>query len=1072
MVPEEATARLTRLRKTVVASLPDLLSRSSSCSTSSQRTATKLRLLHSKEPLKLPPARLDSKRIGSVSSASSWDLTLPPTKFIKAPPQPLEDPAPEEVSSAPIDKKKAKLESKASKAKGAMKAAVLANAFVMGAQPIVVDTGPAEDTLFLLQHFLGVERVSGIAGVNPPDWLYMEKLMQSGPPDVNFKDEVFGWTPFLFCAHHGRSKMLRLFADNEADLESRCNEGNTALHMSSRLGHHRCVELLLEKKHEINTVNNHGWTPLVWSAMHGHEQVIISLIQAGADVNALDSSLRHAGMWAARHGHAEIVRRLIKAGLDVVHEDASGLNILDHAREYLEMRSAIRLADETNRALVDAAEREDVNAVKEALSAGAYVDSKDTAGRTALSIALAQGSEALVRLLLQRGASTRKATKALVDNACNMAADMAEVLQTTVDASKQLLRSARQNNLEELNEAICVGAVLDAREETTIRTALMNVCSHGNNDAVLSLCKASAAVDSRDAMGTTALIYAVECGTIETVSTLHFYNADPNATNFAGDTGLHMAARADRTYMVQMLLAARGNLEVENGDTYTPLQITTMKGSCAALTTMLAYGADSAKKDPYKRSVFGLAVQNGRVECVRLLLDFLPPPPEVGTKEELAAFRKRHKSEAQAEKIKEKRLERQEAERIAVEEQEKEEERKREKADARRAAREAGAEDDLSDNGNEEMEQDVEEAIPDSFSRLQSVKSESPSKRLGSFNADSENAAESDCESSASSSHTAGASNATDPDEVDKPKKPRPSPFGRFTLIMQAVRIHESLMENEIASPISIPTVVGEEDVNGCGCIHLATVGRRHELVTILLVAKASVNKTDNEGTTPLMMASKMGDQPMVEMLLESGAEAGDKNNKGLRALDIARSSKVKQILTQHLVDKAVKALPQRKKAEPKAEAKAEAKAGAKSKASPATGFSKSAPAPKKIGKKQEDDTDDRPVASKVRLEDLPFKEYAEELEEEIRDCMRKMRVKPLSLDVAINPITCRPLGHALLEFATVEQAETVMEFQGMKVFGQPGSKNMTALHAFREILPPPYVQPGADTEADAEDEE
>ena len=65
------------------------------------------------------------------------------------------------------------------------------------------------------------------------------------------------------------------------------------------------------------------------------------------------------------------------------------------------------------------------------------------------------------------------------------------------------------------------------------------------------------------------------------------------------------------------------------------------------------------------------------------------------------------------------------------------------------------------------------------------------------------------------------------------------------------------------------------------------------EVTKLLIEAGAKVNIKDKKlGMTPLMYASKIGNENIVKILLKSGANLSQTNNKGETALDLAKENK------------------------------------------------------------------------------------------------------------------------------------------------------------------------------------
>jgi len=157
-------------------------------------------------------------------------------------------------------------------------------------------------------------------------------------------------------------------------------------------------------------------------------------------------------------------------------------------------------------AVVDAAARGDLAAVKAALAQRADVQGPQGDGMTALHWAAERGDAAMTALLLQAGASTAKRTR--------------------IGGYTPLHLASRQGNAAVARALLAAGA--DARAVT--------------------------------GTGATALHLAASAGTAEVVSALLAGKADPDAREVAwGQTPLMFAAAADRAAAVEALIAGGAN---------------------------------------------------------------------------------------------------------------------------------------------------------------------------------------------------------------------------------------------------------------------------------------------------------------------------------------------------------------------------------------------------------------------------------------------------------------------------------------------------------------------------------
>jgi hypothetical protein len=103
-------------------------------------------------------------------------------------------------------------------------------------------------------------------------------------------------------------------------------QGLTNLHFAAITGHRAMVPKLLMARHavDVDTKDENGWTALDWAAENGHEAVVRLLLEAGAGVDVHGTDGRTPLHWAAENGHEAVVRLLLEAGAGVDVQDTIG----------------------------------------------------------------------------------------------------------------------------------------------------------------------------------------------------------------------------------------------------------------------------------------------------------------------------------------------------------------------------------------------------------------------------------------------------------------------------------------------------------------------------------------------------------------------------------------------------------------------------------------------------------------------------------------------------------------------------------------------------------------------------
>ena len=143
-----------------------------------------------------------------------------------------------------------------------------------------------------------------------------------------------------------------------------------------------------------------------------------------------------------------------------------------------------------------------------------------------------------------------------------------------------------------------------------------------DHQAVRRLLEARADVNARQPDGSTALHWAVYRDDVELVALLLGAKADVDAANDVGVTPLLMAASAGQGAIVERLVAAGGrpNTALPSGE--TALMRAARAGSAAAVKALIGAGADvDARERTRGQTALMWAAANGRAEVVKALIE-------------------------------------------------------------------------------------------------------------------------------------------------------------------------------------------------------------------------------------------------------------------------------------------------------------------------------------------------------------------------------------------------------------------------------------------------------------------
>jgi ankyrin repeat protein len=97
-----------------------------------------------------------------------------------------------------------------------------------------------------------------------------------------------------------------------------------------------------------------------------------------------------------------------------------------------------------------------------------------------------------------------------------------------------------------------------------------------------------------------------------------------------------------------------------------------------------------------------------------------------------------------------------------------------------------------------------------------------------------------------------------------------------------------------MAALLNAGAKLDEVDDDGITTLSWAAIANRVDMARLLIERGADVNHVDKKGMTPLLYAASIdfGDSKMIDLLLQSGAQANARTKEGLTALDLAEKYK------------------------------------------------------------------------------------------------------------------------------------------------------------------------------------
>ncbi|KAF3155995.1 hypothetical protein TWF569_008034 [Orbilia oligospora] len=267
------------------------------------------------------------------------------------------------------------------------------------------------------------------------------------------------------------------------------------------------------------------------------------------------------------------------------------------------------------------------------LKMGNDPDSRDTAGRTPLSVAIGAGQEAVVKLLLENGAKNNFRYEELDTDIKGHRSMVADVIRQFYRLGNKVAsipesRDCKQTPLLhaiELGNGPIVRLLLEHGADKNIRdyiygTPLIRATEKKHEERVRILLENGVDLEIKDVNGRTPLLQAVIAQHQAIVELLLKHKADTEF-KFKGYTAIFWAMNFGNETLVKLLIENNADLEArEKKFSYTPLILATCFGNVGMVRVLLSQGAAIGAKDDTGNTSLWLAANLGHEEMAGLLL--------------------------------------------------------------------------------------------------------------------------------------------------------------------------------------------------------------------------------------------------------------------------------------------------------------------------------------------------------------------------------------------------------------------------------------------------------------------
>jgi ankyrin repeat protein len=230
-------------------------------------------------------------------------------------------------------------------------------------------------------------------------------------------------------------------------------------------------------------------------------------------------------------------------------------------------------------------------------------------------------SGAVPARLSPRTLSPSTASGPLVRRRSSSRLSVRRLLGKILQDDKKFLAAAAAGKIATVAEQLKHGVDPDAKDETSLKTALHHATEHGHEDIVLLLLEYGANVNAIEKAGSSVLHIALEMGNVEIVKFLLDYGANVNTSQTDGSSLLHKAIETGHIEIFALLLQYGGNVNATQKYGSSLLHLAVETDQVEFIRLLLAYGAAKDAKNDNGVTALYLATEQSKKDALSLLLD-------------------------------------------------------------------------------------------------------------------------------------------------------------------------------------------------------------------------------------------------------------------------------------------------------------------------------------------------------------------------------------------------------------------------------------------------------------------